>query len=73
MPNLRTKFLTVPQRPAVPLADDDNHLALARAVCPQAAILAIFAAIGWLHVAAEIAAINLGFPALAADFSLPNL
>src|SRR5437016_14270863 len=55
------------------LADDDNHLALAGTVRSKAPVLAILAAIGRLHVSAEIAAVYLSLFASAADRCLPDL
>src|SRR5207302_6039226 len=51
-------------------ADDDHDLALARLVLPQPAIPTVLAAISRLHIAAEIAAVDLGPLALAADRGL---
>lgn len=52
---------------AAPLANDNHHLALAGLVLSETAVLAIFLEVGGLHVATEIAAINLGLFALPAD------
>jgi len=46
---------------------DDNVLALAGLILPQPTITAVVDVVGWLDVAAEIAAIDLGLAALAAD------
>ena len=54
-------------RIAAMLADDDDDLALAVLIAGQAAIAAVLAEVRRLDVAAEIAAIDLGDLALAAD------
>ena len=48
---------------------DDDHviLALAGLILPQPTITAVLDVLGWLDVAAEIAAIDPGLTALAAD------
>ena len=48
-------------------SDDDHVLALAGLILPQPTITAVLDVLGWLDVAAEIAAIDLGLAALAAD------
>src|SRR5207248_99115 len=50
-----------------------HDLALARAVAEKAAVFAIFAAVGRLHIAAEIAAVDFRPLALATDRGLANL
>src|SRR5204862_8080922 len=60
------------ERPAAALADHDHDLALARLVDPQPPIPAVLATVGWLHIAAEIAAVDFRPLALAAC-GLPNL
>ena len=48
-------------------SDDDHVLALAGLILPQPTITAVLDVLGWLDVAAEIAAIDLGLATLAAD------
>jgi hypothetical protein len=48
-------------------SDDDHDLALAELILPQPTITAVLDVVGWLDLAAEIAAIDLGLATLAAD------
>ena len=46
------------QCPSVPLADHDHDPALAGLMLAQPAIATVLSAIGWLHVAAKISAVD---------------
>ena len=61
------------QAVAAVLADHDDDLALAGLVFGQAAVTAVLAQVGGLHVAAEIGAIDCGLLALAADLAAAHL
>ncbi len=59
-PSLRTEHGR--KRAAIALTDNHDGLALAVLIAGEAAIAAVFAQIGWLHIAAEISGIMAQLP-----------